>query len=120
MKEKPNILLDRQTLSFKALTNEIKVSNSGQLICTIIGVSLIPVQIKIKPLEIKNSLVRKNSENQIDIQNKLFQGSYFVNVLDYTLGEVALAGNIICEKWSKLIWSLLKNKEPEKKKQKSL
>jgi hypothetical protein len=115
MKEKPNILLDRQTLSLKALTNEIEVSNSGQLICTIIGISLIPVQIKIKPLEIKNSLVRKNSENQIDIQNKLFEGNYFVNVLDYTLGEVTFAGNAICEKWSELIWSFLKNKEPEKK-----
>lgn len=115
MEEKTNILLDRQTLSFKALTNEIEVSNSGQLICTIIGVSLIPVQIKIKPLEIKNKLVKKTSENQIDIQNKLFGGNYFVNVLDYTLGEITFAANFICDKWSEQIWSFLKNKEPEKK-----
>lgn len=115
MEEKTNILLDRQTLSFKALTNEIEVSNSGQLICTIIGVSLIPVQIKIKPFEIKNKLVKKTLENQIDIQNKLFGGNYFVNVLDYTLGEITFAANFICDKWSEQIWSFLKNKEPEKK-----
>lgn len=115
MNEKPKILLDRQTLTIKAVTNEIEVSNSGQLICTLKGVSLIPVQIKIKPLDVKDSLVRKSSENQIDIQNKLFDGNYYVNVLDYTLGEITFAANLICDKWIEHIWGFLKNNNPEEK-----
>ena len=115
MEEKPKILLDRQTLTIKAVTNEIEVSNSGQLICTLKGVSLIPVQIKIKPLEVKDSLVRKSADNQIDIQNKLFDGNYYVNVLDYTLGEISFAANLICDKWTEHIWSFLINYKPEEK-----
>lgn len=115
MQEKSKILLDRQTLTIKAITNEIEVSNSGQLVCTLKGVSLIPVHIKIKPLEVKDSLVRKSPENQIDIQNKLYDGNYYVNVLDYTLGEITFAANLICDKWIDHIWSFLKNDKPEQK-----
>jgi len=115
MSEKPKILLDRQTLTIKAVINEIEISNSGKRICTLKGVSLIPVQIKIEPLEIKNSLIRKSPENQIDIQNKLFEGNYYVNVLDYTLGEISFAANLICDKWTEHIWNFLKNDNQEKK-----
>ena len=115
MNENSNFLLNRNTLSFEAVTNRIEMFASEQLICTITGISLIPVQIKSEPLEIKKHLVKKNEFNRSDIQNKLFEGNYYVNVLDYSLGEVTLAGNDISERWSENIWDLLKNKEPEKR-----
>lgn len=115
MSEKPKILLDRQTLTVKAVINEIEVSNSGKLICTLKGVSIIPVQVKIEPLKIKDNLIRKSPENQIDIQNRLFEGNYYVNVLDYTLGEISFAANFICEKWAEHVWNFLNNDNPEKK-----
>lgn len=113
MQEKQNTLLNRETLKFKAVTNEIEISNSGKLICTLIGVSLIPVQFRIEPLEIKNNLIKKSKENQIDLQNQLFKGQYYVNVLDYTLGEITFAANLICGKWAEHIWKYLIS-EPEK------
>lgn len=115
MSEKPKILLDRQTLTVKAVINEIEISNSGKLICTLKGISIIPVQVKIEPLKIKENLVRKSTENQIDIQNKLFEGNYYVNVLDYSLGEISFAANFICQKWAEHIWTFLNNDNPEKK-----
>src|SRR5690606_13315281 len=71
--------------------------------------------VKIKPLKVKDSLVRKSSENQIDIQKKLFDGNYYVNILDYTLGEITFAANLICDKWIEHIWSFLKNDNPKEK-----
>nr|WP_299385471.1 hypothetical protein [Allomuricauda sp.] len=115
MSEKPKILLDRQTLTVKAVINEIEVSNSGRLVCKLRGVSIIPVQVKIEPLKIKENLVRKSPENQIDIQNKLFEENYYVNVLDYSLGEISFAANFICQKWAVHIWNLLNDDNPEKK-----
>ncbi|KZS39506.1 hypothetical protein AWE51_25740 [Aquimarina aggregata] len=107
MEEKTNILLDRQTLSLQAVINEVEVAVSGKLICKIKGVSLIPSHVRIEPLKIKNNLVKKSSENQTDLQNKIFEGIYYVNVLDYSLGEITFVANIICEKWAENIWKYL-------------
>ncbi len=115
MKKNPSILLDRQTLTIKAIFNEMDVSNSGQLLFTMKGIFLIPLHTKIEPLEIKNNLVKKSSENQIDIEKNLYQGNYFVNILDYELGEITFAANFICDKWSKLILSHLIRKESDNK-----
>lgn len=115
MKENSNILLDRQTLTIKPVFNEMDVSNSGKLLFTMKGISIIPLHSKIEPLEIKNNLVKKSSENHIDIKNNLYQGNYFVNILDYDLGEITYAANFICDKWSKLVSSHLTRKESDDK-----
>lgn len=115
MEKHPSILLDRQTLTIKAVFNELDVSNSGQLLFKMKGISLIPLHTKIEPLEIKNNLVKKSEENLIDIQNQLYQGNYFVNILDYELGEITFAANFICDKWSKLIIAHLIQKNSDDK-----
>lgn len=115
MSQDPNILLDRQTLTIQAEFNQMEVAFSGRPLFTMKGISLIPVQVKIEPLEIKNNLVKKCKENQTDIQNKLYEGNYFVNILDYTLGEITFAANFICEKWSEYILNYLKQDDSDKK-----
>lgn len=110
MSKNQNTLLDRQTFSFKAVTNEVELSNSGVVFLKVTGISLIPEQFRIQPLEIKNNLIKKSTENEIDIQNQLFSGNYYVNVLDYTLGEITFAANLICEKWCENIWKYLISK----------
>lgn len=115
MEKNPNILLDRQTLTIEAVFNEMDVSNSGQLLFKMKGISLIPLHTKIEPLEIKNNLIKKSAENQIDIEIQLYQGNYFVNILDYELGEITFAANFIGDKWCKLITSHLTGKDLDDK-----
>ncbi|WP_147296675.1 hypothetical protein [Flagellimonas nanhaiensis] len=93
----------------------MEVSLSGQRLFTMKGISLIPIHVKIEPLEIKNNLVKKTKENQEDIQNKLYEGNYFVNILDYTLGEITFAANSICEKWSEHILNYIQHDDSNKK-----
>ena len=96
--------LDKQSLSFKALYNEIEISKGNQLLHKIKGISIIPAQVKIEPLIIKENLLRKS--NQI-VQNKLFQNVYYTNIIDYTLGEITFASNFLTENWIEKIWNFI-------------
>lgn len=96
--------LDKQSLSFKALYNEIEISKGNQLLHKIKGISIIPAQVKIEPLIIKENLLRKS--NQI-VQNKLFQNVYYTNIIDYSLGEITFASNFLTENWIAKIWNLI-------------
>lgn len=96
--------LDKQSLSFKALYNEIEISKGNQLLHKIKGISIIPAQVKIEPLIIKENLLRKS--NQI-VQNKLFQNVYYTNIIDYSLGEITFASNFLTENWIEKIWNLI-------------
>jgi hypothetical protein len=96
--------LDKQSLSFKALYNEIEISKGNQLLHKVKGISIIPAQVKIEPLIIKENLLRKS--NQI-VQNKLFQNVYYTNIIDYTLGEITFASNFLTENWVEKIWNLI-------------
>ncbi len=100
-KNSKDIQQNNQSLTFKAVINEAEVTRNGKYICTIKGVSILPQSVKISPLDLKKNLVRKSKENNIDIKNKLYEGNYYPNILDYTLGEISHAANHVCERWMK-------------------
>ncbi|MDR6845589.1 hypothetical protein [Flavobacterium granuli] len=101
-----NFLLDKQTLTIKAVYNDTEISNSGNLLHTIKGISIIPIHFKIEPLVIKENLIQK-SDNKNKVQKELYQNRYYTNIIDYTLGEISFAANFLTDSWSKLIWKLM-------------
>lgn len=107
MQEDSRFLLNEQSIKFKALYNETTISNSGEVICTLKGISLIPVSASVAPLTIKENFIHKIDENKTDLETKLFQGQYYLNVVDYTLGEIAFAANFHCTEWLAKIWKFL-------------
>lgn len=109
------ILLNRQTLKIKAELCEMNLNQGRQKLFSIMGIVLTPIHVKIEALEIKNKLVRKSNENEIDIINKLYEGKYYVNILDYTFSEITFAASVICERWAEHIWGLLIKEESKKK-----
>ncbi len=106
-----NFRLDNQSLTFKVIYNQMEVSQNNILLHTIKGMSIIPIHVKISPLEIKENFIQKKSNN-LEIQNELYQGIYYTNIIDYTLGEISLAANFLTDFWIKNIWELL-NEENE-------
>ncbi|MFH6936679.1 hypothetical protein [Flavobacterium sp. FlaQc-30] len=103
--------LDNQSLTFKVIYNQMEVSQNNILLHTIKGMSIIPIHVKISPLEIKENFIQKKSNN-LEIRNELYQGNYYTNIIDYTLGEISLAANFLTDSWGNKIWNLL-NEEKE-------
>lgn len=106
-----NFRLDNQSLTFKVIYNQMEVSQNSILLHTIKGMSIIPIHVKISPLEIKENFTQKKSNN-LEIQNELYKGVYYTNIVDYTLGEISLAANFLTDFWGNNIWNLL-NEEKE-------
>jgi|GEM_PF-1374126 len=103
MSEEQNFSLDQQELSVKVVTCELTVSNADTILHTLKGISVIPAGFHIEPLEIKENMVRKSEDKSV-IARQLYEGIYFVNIIDYTLGEISIAANFICDKWVENIW----------------
>lgn len=101
-----NFLLDKQTLTIKAVYNDTEISNAGNLLHTIRAISIIPIHFKIEPLVIKENLIQK-SDNKNEVQKELYQNHYYTNIIDYTLGEISFAANFLTDSWLKHIWKLM-------------
>lgn len=95
-------LLDKQSLKFKAQTNETKISQGSKVICTFIGISIIPVKFKIEPLDIKDNFSLKPKGQEL--QKQLYEKQYFLNIVDYTLSEISLLANYLCDSWIESVW----------------
>lgn len=103
MEENHNFKLDQQKINFQVLTSELTVCRGNIILYTLTGISVIPIGFRIEPLEVKENMVRK-SDDKAYIQKHLFEGIYFVNIIDYTLSEISIAANFLCEKWAENIW----------------
>lgn len=103
MLENQDFKLDQQKINFQVLTCELTVCRDDIILHTLTGISVIPKGFRIEPLDVKENMVRK-SDDKAYIQKQLFEGIYFVNIIDYTLGEISTAANFLCEKWAESIW----------------
>lgn len=95
-------LLDKQSISFKAQTNQTEISQGNRLICTFTGISIIPVKFKIEPLDIKDNFALKPKGHEL--QKQLYEKQYFLNIIDYSLSEISLLANHLCDSWIESIW----------------
>ena len=111
-----NIAINSKILTIRVMTNQIEIKQNDTLLHTIIGITVFPEHIKIEPLEIESKLIKKSDsdDKEFGIENNLYSGNYFVNIIDYSLGEIAFAANFLTDQWSNLIWSLLLS-DPDKK-----
>lgn len=111
-----NIAINSNSLTIRTETNQIEIKQNDKVLYTIIGITLFPEHVKVEPYVIKNKLIKKSEtiDKEFGIENKLHNGEYFVNIIDYNLGEVSIAANFLTKQWSKLIWQLL-IASPEKK-----
>lgn len=98
--------LDNQSLTVNAFYNEMEISQNGNFIQKIRGISVEPIQVRIEPLKIKFNLTTKG-QNKISVEKDLFNGVYYTNVLDYSLGEISYFANFITEIWTEKVWNLL-------------
>lgn len=110
-----NIAINRESLTIRVMTNQIEIKQLDKLICTIKGITVFPEHVKIEPLEVKRHLLRKTEtvEKEFGIENELYKGNYFANIVDYSLGEITYAANFLTDIWSEDIWKLL-NSDPDK------
>ena len=111
-----NIGINSESLTIRVMTNQIEVKQNDTVLHTVVGITVFREHIKIEPSEIKSKLIKKSdtTDKEFGIENKLYSGEYFVNVIDYNLGEIAFAANLLTDQWSGLIWQLLIT-EPDKK-----
>lgn len=111
-----NIGINNESLTIRVMTNQIEVKHNDSVLHTVIGITVFPEHVKIEPREIKSKLIKKSEtvDKEFGIENKLYGGEYFVNIIDYNIGEIAFAANLLTDQWSGLIWQLLTT-EPDKK-----
>lgn len=98
--------LDNQSLTVNAFYNEMEISQNGNLVQKIRGITIEPTQVRIEPLKIKLNLTTKG-QNRTSVEKDLFNGVYYTNVLDYSLGEISYFANFITEIWVEKVWNLL-------------
>jgi len=101
-----NIGISNESLTIRVMTNQIEIKQNDKVLRTVIGISVFREHVKIEPREIKSKLIKKSDtvDKEFGIENRLYGGDYLVNIIDYKLGEIALAANFLTDKWSGLIW----------------
>lgn len=78
-----NIGINSESLTIRVMTNRIEVKQNDTVLHTVVGITVFRGHIKIEPSEIKGKLIKKSdtADKEFGIENKLYSGEYFVNVV---------------------------------------
>jgi len=92
----------------------ISINNfEGSKEIDVTGISVIPQFLEVKPNDVRDSIIKKEQAKggNIDIEENIRKGIYFVNISDYTSEEILFLSKHVTNKMLNEIWSLITTKE---------